>query len=149
MSRPRCIELPRIDTRNLKGKINGWVVSLWKDWENFLRYSPKQVYVNCCRVGETKGPHLHKVRSGSFITLTGKLLFVAKHKDRYLEFLVEPKDGHGMKLVEIPPGIPCCIYNVGIVDALFLNMPCPAWHPDQPDDWPVENWTYKLSKRKP
>lgn len=112
---------------------------------SILKYPPKQVYINCCLTGETKGPHLHKIRSGAFVTITGKLLFVARHEDKYYEFSVEPQNGKGMKLIEIPPGVPCCIYNIGTTDAIFLNMPSPAWSSDLPDDWPVENWKYKLS----
>lgn len=144
---PRLIELPRTESVNARGQANGWVVSFWKDWENFLRYPPRQVYVNCCRAGEQKGPHLHKTRSGTFIPLNGRLLFVARHEGKYIEFLIEPQDGRNMKAVEIPPGVPCCIYNVGGTDALFINMPSPAWHPDRQDNNPVENWDYTREKQ--
>src|SRR5438067_247887 len=98
---PRLVDLPRAESKNSRGQANGWVVSLWKDWENILSHPPKQVYLNCCRAGEQKGPHLHKTRSGTFVPLTGALLFVAKFEGRYVEFLVEPKDGAAMKAVEI------------------------------------------------
>lgn len=46
----------------------------------------------------------------------------------------------GYGLIEVPTGVPACIYNDGDEEALVLNLPSPAWSIDAPDEHEVENW---------
>ncbi len=40
-------------------------------------------------------------------------------------------------IVEVPPAIPCLIVNTGDEDGWVINMPHPAWPPDDRDDHAV------------
>ena len=144
--RTRVIEAQRNYSRNHKGEINGYVVSLYKDWERLLQAEPRQVYLNCCFVGEQKGPHLHMKRWDYFTTIRGAVRFVVKYgPGDYEEVDVIVKDGLGIKIVEVPPALPCLIVNIGETEAWVVNMPNPAWHPSDQDDHPVDYGDYRAS----
>ena len=136
--RTRVIEAPRYDSKNDHGERNGYVVSLYKDWESLFRAEPKQVYLNVCFPHERKGPHLHMRRWDYFATIRGSLRYVVKYEaGDYEEIDVHVDNGSGVKIVEVPPAIPCLIINIGQEDAWFINMPNPAWRPDDQDNQPV------------
>ena len=122
--RTRTIETQRHRSRNEQGEINGYVVSLYKDWEKLFRAEPKQVYLNCCLPGERKGPHLHMKRWDYFAVIRGAARFVLKYGlGDYEEIDVIAQDGLGIKIVEVPPAVPCLIVNIGKTEAAILNMP--------------------------
>jgi hypothetical protein len=136
--RTRVIETTRHESKNDAKKVNGYVVSFYKDWEKIFKVEPKQIYLNICFPGEGKGPHLHMDRWDYFTTIRGSLRFVIKYgPDDYEEVDVLSEDGNGIKIVEVPPAIPCLVINIGKQDAWFLNFPNPAWHPDQQDSHPI------------
>lgn len=136
--RTQIIETQRHVSKNKDGRPNGYVVSLYKDWEGLFKSEPKQVYLNITAPGEKKGPHLHMQRWDYFTTIKGSARFVIKYGPRDYEVIdVHVRDGEGIKIVEVPPAIPCLIVNIGQEEAWVLNMPNPAWHPDHPDDNPV------------
>lgn len=145
--RTKVIELPPSFSKNVdSGKINGYLISFWKDWEKFLNVPPKQIYFNCCYKGEIKGPHLHINRWDHFICIRGKIRFVVKYGENdYEEIDTSPdlKTGKGFKIVVIPPAVSCALQNIGDEEAFFINMPNPAWHPDNQDDHPVKFENYK------
>ncbi len=133
--RTRVIDAPRIVSKNKQGQPNGYVVSLYKDWEAIFKAEPKQVYLNITAPGEKKGPHLHMHRWDYFTTIRGSARFVVKYgPGDYEQIDVHVRDGEGVKIVEVPPAIPCLIVNIGDDEAWVLNMPNPAWHPQNPDD---------------
>jgi dTDP-4-dehydrorhamnose 3,5-epimerase len=137
--RTRVIETHRQQSKNQKGEINGYVVSLYKDWEKLFQAEPRQVYLNCCLPGEQKGPHLHMKRWDYFTTIRGAARFVLKYgPGDYEEINVAVKDGLGVKIVEVPPAIPCLIVNIGKSETWVVNLPNPAWHPDDQDNHPVD-----------
>jgi mannose-6-phosphate isomerase-like protein (cupin superfamily) len=134
--RTRVFEYPRHASRNTAGEANGYVVSLYKDWEGDFRAEPRQVYLNVTYPGERKGPHLHMERWDYFATIRGSMRFVIKYgEDEYEEVDVSARDG--IRVVEVPPGVACLMINTGADEAWVINMPNPAWHPDRPDDNPV------------
>jgi dTDP-4-dehydrorhamnose 3,5-epimerase len=144
--RTRTIETQRHHSRNDKGEINGYVVSLYKDWEKLFRAEPKQVYLNCCLPGERKGPHLHMKRWDYFTAIRGATRFVLKYgPGDYEEIDVSVQDGLGIRIVEVPPAVACLIVNIGKTEAWILNMPNPAWHPDDQDAHPVDYRDYRPS----
>ncbi len=141
--RTRVFDAPKYFSKNHQGAVNGFVVSLYKDWEKQFAAEPKQVYLNCCLPGEQKGPHLHMRRWDYFTTIRGAARFVIKYgPGDYEEIDVVVNDGAGIKVVEVPPAVPCLIVNIGLQDAWVINMPNPAWHPDNPDDNPVDYGDY-------
>ncbi len=136
--RTKVIECPKHISKNKDGKANGYVISLYKDWEKTFDADPKQVYLNICHPGEQKGPHLHMNRWDFFTTIRGSARFVVKYGPGDYETIdVHVDDGAGVKIVVVPPAIPCMIENIGKEDCWVINMPNPAWHPDNPDDHPV------------
>lgn len=142
----RIIEEKKNTTRDIRTKEpNGLLISLWKDWEKYFKVEPKQVYLNTCAPKSVKGPHLHKNRWDHFVCIKGKIRFVVKWNQDYEEIEVDADNDPCFKIVEIPPAISCAIQNVGKGEAWFLNMPSPAWHPDNQDDHPTtfENYVWR------
>lgn len=134
----RVIEVKRLVTQDIKTKeVNGFLVSLWKDWEKIFKAEPKQVYLNICHPKAIKGPHLHKDRWDYFVCIRGKIRFIVKWDEEYEEIEVDADNDPCLKILEILPDVPCAIQNIGAGEAWFLNMPNPAWHPDDPDDYPI------------
>lgn len=141
--RTQIISLDKITTRDKQSKSpNGYIVSLWKDWETILPKQPKQVYLNVCEPGQVKGPHLHKQRWQQYACLFGKGRIVVKYgKGDYEEIDVDAD--LAPVVVVIPAGTASAIQATGKKDFVLLNMPSPAWHPENQDDHPVEFDDYK------
>lgn len=135
--RTRIIEEKKHLSRDKKGNPNGRVISLWKDWEGIFKAEPKQIYLNICAPKAVKGPHLHRKRWDYFVCIRGQIRFIVKWGKEYEEIEVDAEGDPCLKIVEVPPAVPCAIQNVGTEEAWFLNMPNPAWHPDNQDDYPV------------
>lgn len=132
------IEEKKVVSREKNGEPNGYLISLWKDWEKIFKVDPKQVYLNICHFQAIKGPHLHKNRWDYFVCVRGKVRFIIKWGRDYEEIEADADNNTVFKIVEVPPAIPCAIQNIGKGEAWFLNMPNPAWHPDNQDDHPVQ-----------
>lgn len=142
--RTRVIEAIRNESKNDNKQTNGYVISLYKDWEKIFKAEPKQVYLNICFPGEWKGPHLHMNRWDYFTTIRGSMRFVIKYGPHdYEEIDVSSDNGAGIKIVEVPPAIPCLMINTGKEDAWCLNFPNPAWHPDNQDNHPISYDDYQ------
>lgn len=140
----RVVEEKKHITRDIKTKEpNGLVVSLWKNWEKFFKAEPKQVYLNVCAPKAVKGPHLHMNRWDYFVCIKGKIRFVVKWNDVYEEIEADADKDPCFKIIEVPPAIASAIQNIGPTEAWFLNMPNPAWHPDDQDDHPITFDGYK------
>lgn len=130
----RIIEEKKLLSRSKEGEINGFVISLWKEWEMLFKVDPKQVYLNICYPKTVKGPHLHMNRWDYFVCIRGKIRFIVKWGENYEEIEADADNDPCFKIVEVPPAVPCAIQNIGGGEAWFLNMPNPAWHPDDQDD---------------
>jgi dTDP-4-dehydrorhamnose 3,5-epimerase len=145
--RTQVIETQKGISRNHDGEVNGYVISLYKDWEKLFQAEPKQVYLNVCFPGQSKGPHLHMRRWDCFATIRGSMRFVIKYGPRdYEEIDAIALDGSGVKVIVVPPAIPCLMINIGADDAWVINMPNPAWHPDNPDNNPIDYSDYVPSR---
>ncbi len=144
--RTTIIALDKITSKDKQTKReNGYIVSLWKDWETILPKQPKQVYLNVTKPGEVKGPHLHKERWQQYACLFGQGRIVVKYgKGDYEE--IEIDGDKSPVVVVIPAGTPSAIQATGTTDFVLLNMPHPAWHPDRQDDHPVEFDDYKWKR---
>lgn len=142
--RTQVIPLQKIFSKNKYTKENnGYIIPLWKDWENILYKEPKQMYLNVCFPGEVKGPHLHKVRCQQYACIKGTGLIVVKYGPKDYEEIYVDADKNP-SVVVIPPGIPSAIKNTGKEEFVMINMPNPAWHPDNQDDHPVEFEDYQF-----
>lgn len=132
--------IPRgaIATRDAAGDPNGWLVPLWHTDSG---EEIGQVYLTVVLPYQSKGPHLHKVRSGRFVCVKGNVEIVTRQNGKYnSEWTGE---GYEFKPVRVPPGTPAEICNFGLEPAYVLNMPNPPWRKDETDEWPVEGWNPK------
>jgi len=130
--------LKAIPTKDAAGESNGRLIPIWSS--AYDDYRPEQVYVTSVKPGCVKGPHLHLKRAGAFVCVHGDVSIVVRDDKGYHPILCGDK--HGYKVVHVPPGLPCAIYNVGECEALVMNMPTPPWKHDDQDEHPVNDWTY-------
>lgn len=134
----KIIEEKKYVSRDAKGDPNGFVISLWKDWEKFFKADPKQIYLNICAFKQVKGPHLHRNRWDYFVAIRGRIRFIVQWGKEYEEVEVDADRDPCFKIVEVPPAVACAIQNIGKGEAWFINMPNPAWHPDNQDNHPAD-----------
>ena len=128
----------KIITYNTNGKENGFLVPIVNIHEKFpdQKHFPEQVYLTVAKPGEVKGPHLHKKRWGLFTCIKGDIKIVTRIDGHYEEYF--SGENYNFSTIQIPAGIPNALINIGNEDAYVLNMPSPAWHIDDQDDWDVE-----------
>jgi dTDP-4-dehydrorhamnose 3,5-epimerase len=132
----------RIETKGANGEPNGYLLTLWNTYEQDWR--PEQVYLTAIAKGASKGPHLHKKRIGRFVCIKGAVAIITrthKHPETngvYHHTLIGP--AYSTDVVEVPVGMPAELRNIGEGEALLINMPTPAWRPDDQDEWDVEEW---------
>ena len=138
----RLVRHPRIPTLDPEGRPNGSLVPLWNVHEKVLPddRTPMQVYLTICAPRSSKGPHLHQRRWGYFTCVRGNVRIVVRTPAGY-EVVFTGED-HGLATIEVPAGFPALIENTGDTEAYVLNMPCPAWRPEDPDEWPVDGWDF-------
>ena len=126
----------RILTKDANGKENGWVLPIWNCRE--VEYRPDQVYLTAIAPGCSKGPHLHKIRTGYFACVSGRVHAILRRGDQYETYRLGLYNAH--EPLRVPPGVACELRNVGAEEAILINMPSPSWSADEPDEWTVEDW---------
>lgn len=133
-------------TRNASGEENGFLVPIINVYEDFIDSEewPKQVYCTVAAPWQAKGPHLHKKRQGLFTCIKGDILIVMRIDGKYVEHF--SGENYEFRTVQLPAGIPAALVNISDTDAYILNMPSPAWHVDDQDDWDVEFNDYDFEK---
>jgi dTDP-4-dehydrorhamnose 3,5-epimerase-like enzyme len=126
----------RIPTKDGTGEPNGWLQAVWSAADPLPDgYRPDQVYVTAIAPGATKGPHLHKCRTGLFTCIAGSAFLRARLSDGV--YTSVSLDG---QLVRVEPGIAAQLVNDTDSEAIIINMPSPSWQEHAPDEWPVEGW---------
>ena len=139
----------KIITKNNDGLENGFLIPILNEYEEFIEEKqwPKQIYCMVVSKDEVKGPHLHKKRWGLFTCIKGNIKLVVKIDGMYQEYF--SGDEHHYRTIQVPAGIPALIVNIGNIDAYVINMPSPAWHVDDQDDWDVEfdNYNFNLKSK--
>jgi dTDP-4-dehydrorhamnose 3,5-epimerase len=125
---------PKITTKREDGKPNGYLVPLYNINEGFFSKGnePQQVYLTVISPGESKGPHLHFIRTGFFTCVKGNIKVVLKVSGKYLEYF--SGEAYDFLSIEVPVGVPALMVNVGEGEAFVLNMPKPAWTPTMRDE---------------
>jgi dTDP-4-dehydrorhamnose 3,5-epimerase len=125
---------PRFQTKDEEGHINGFLVPVYNVHEGVFPKGeePQQVYLTSVKPGMIKGPHMHFIRRGYFTCIKGNVRVVLKVDGQYHEFY--SGEDHDYQSIVVPTGVPAAIQSLGDVEALMLNMPYPAWTPDQNDE---------------
>ena len=151
----KIIDLENFQTKNTKTQeVNGRFIPIYKDYQKIYNILPEFIYMSACNIGEVKGPHLHKERCAYFTCVKGDVVFITKEDNVYCEAIVSAIEAP--KTIYVPPNIPCAHINIGIEEAIIINICAPAWKPDCQDNFNVEfedyNWKkwvgYMKSKKK-
>lgn len=140
----------RIPTRDAAGETNGFLVPVYNRHEPFFAdgFAPQQVYLTVVAPGKIKGPHLHHIRRGFFTCIKGSVRFVLKQPDASYRCVLSG-EGHGYVSVDVPPGTPLAIQNIGSEEAFVLNLPSPAWTPDMNDEHTADFSDFDFSQPAP
>lgn len=138
------IKLEKHDTKDVRDQhINGSLTVVWRDWDNFIKNSPKMVYVSSVNPGEIKGPHIHTKRNSYFVCIHGKVVFVIKNeKKEYIEIVTTADEP---LLVIIPKNIPSAHLNLANGISKVLALADVAWKPNdnemRNDDFGDYDWS--------
>jgi hypothetical protein len=131
----KVFNLELIKTSNVEGSENGTFTPVWRDWDSKYIIDPQMVYHMTIAKGGSKGPHLHKGRTGYITCLTGKVALVIKTSNKYEKIIC---DSNTPTTVEILPGVGLLAINIGNGTASLINICSPAWHPDNQDSYSVD-----------
>jgi hypothetical protein len=71
-------------------------------------------------------------RWGLFTCIKGNIKIIIKTPKGYEDYY--SGEDHEFKTVQVPAGLGAALQNMGDIDAYVLNMPSPAWTPENPDD---------------
>ena len=107
--------------------INGSLTVVWRDWDKIIHENPKMVYVSSINPGEIKGPHMHLKRDSYFSCIHGKVTFVIKSENNYLEI---ESDSDNPNLVYVPKNIASAHINNSQEIARVLVLANIAWKPN-------------------
>jgi dTDP-4-dehydrorhamnose 3,5-epimerase-like enzyme len=131
----------KIVTKDRSGQENGFLVPIYNINDKFVDDVIQQIYVTVCNPHMSKGPHLHRKRTGYFTCISGNVkIIMQRGKNEYgVRYTGEDYE---YTTVEVEPGTPTLIVNDGDTPAIILNMTFPAWTPDDQDDYPVVEWSY-------
>lgn len=126
-----------ISTKDQQGNPNGYLHLLWNANEQ-PEMRPDQVYLTVVAPGCCKGPHLHLKRRGYFHCISGRVVIRVCMRGHYEDF-EQTRESRGLY---VSARHPACIYNVGPGEACVINMPSPAYDPNDPDEHVPENWQH-------
>ena len=118
------------------GHTNGSLTVVWRDWDNIIKNHPKMVYISLINPGEIKGPHIHTKRESHFVCIHGKVLFVIKYENEYLE--IESSEENPV-MVFVPKGVPSAHINISNGISKVLALADIAW---KPNDNEMKNITF-------
>lgn len=130
--------------RTSDGSINGSLTVVWRDWNSLIKDQIKMIYVSSVIPREIKGPHLHTKRNSYFVCIHGKVVFVIKKDDKYVE--IESSDEKPV-LVCVPKNVPSAHINLSDESSRVLALADIAWRPNDNemlnvkfDDYDWKKW---------
>lgn len=121
------------ETRNRAGKPNGRIIQVWSYSD--LLYHPRQVYVSTLVRGETKGPHLHRMRDSLFCCIKGSVVISWRRSG---EAGVAYSSEENPVAVHVPAGTAAKIINLHDGESYVLN--CSSAIYDATDEHHCEDW---------
>ena len=147
---PRAIVLEMHDTRNIDDQhVNGSLTVVWRDWDDIIKHHPKMVYVTSVEKREIKGPHLHLRRNSYFLCIKGRVIFIIRQDDKYVE--IESSESKPV-LVYVPKNFASAHINISENVSSVLALGDVAWRPDDNemknmkfDDYDWKKWTVKTT----
>ena len=140
------IKLERHDTQDInKNSVYGSLTVVWRDWDKILKNEPKMVYVSSVNSGEIKGPHLHTKRDSYFTCIHGKVTFVIKSGDEYIEI---ESDAEKPNLVYVPKNVASAHINTSGGISRVLALANIAWKPNDNEMRNINFNNFEWSKFK-
>jgi dTDP-4-dehydrorhamnose 3,5-epimerase len=113
---------------------------LRRDDEMFAQFG--QVYITTAYPGVVKAWHYHKLQTDNLCTLVGTVqiaLYDAREGSPTRgEIAVFHTGVHNPILVQVPPLVYHGFKNVGLEEAVILNVPTEPYRYDQPDEYRVD-----------
>lgn len=132
------INLEIHETRDIiDNHVNGTLSVIWRDWDGILKNSPKMIYVSSVNPGEIKGPHIHTKRESYFSCIEGKVAFIIKNDDNFIEIISSPEDP---VMVYVPKNVPSAHINLSNNVSRVLALADIAW---RPNDNEMTNTTFE------
>jgi dTDP-4-dehydrorhamnose 3,5-epimerase len=140
------INLEKHETKDVKDDhVNGSLTVVWRDWDKIIKKEPKMVYVSSVNSGEIKGPHIHTKRDSHFLCIEGKVIFVIKNQNEYLE--IESSEENPV-MVYVPNGVTSAHINISNKISRVLALADISWRPNDNemenrtfDDYDWEKWS--------
>lgn len=111
----------------LDNHVNGSLTVIWRDWDDKIKTVPKMVYVSSVGAGEIKGPHVHTKRNSYFTCIHGRVVFVIKTKEGFLE--IESSDDNPV-MVTVPKNFPSAHINLSSSTSIVLALADVSWKPN-------------------
>lgn len=140
------MKLERHDTHDINdNSINGSLTVVWRDWDKILKNEPKMVYVSSVNAGEIKGPHIHTKRDSYFSCIHGKVIFIIKSGDEYIEI---ESDAETPNLVHVPKNVASAHINTSDKISRVLALADIAWKPNDNEMKNVNFEDFEWSKFK-
>lgn len=130
----------RVKTRNLSGKINGFVMEIASSrdgWSKFLDNA--QVYMTAILPKMKKGWHLHHKKENQVVCIKGRVILGVWDKQKIEEFELDSKSPI---MVRVPKEHALCFYNPGEEEAYILNLCSPPYDPQDQEQEDLDlAWT--------
>ena len=141
----KSYKLEKHDTKDIHDEhINGYLIPIWRDWDESITVEPKMVYMTTINPGEVKGPHLHIIRHSYYVCIKGKVVFIIKEDSgKYLE--IESSEEEPV-LVEIPKNRSSAHINLSSEPSIILALVNPSWKPNNRDEHNVSYDDYDWKK---
>lgn len=132
------MELRRIETKGKDGESNGWIIPIYRDYDEFFRdYRIRFVYASAVAAQASKGPHVHHKRQCMLVPLSGRVTVVKRVDGEYINCEL---DAGKPAVCHIPTHVPFKVVNDDDSEAIILNLADHAWHPDDQDSPTVDDW---------
>ena len=139
------IKLEAYETKDVTDDhVNGSLTVIWRDYDSIIKNNPRMVYVSSVNPKEIKGPHIHTERNSHFVCIQGKVIFVIKNENEYLE--IESSEQNPV-MVFVPKGVPSAHINISSESSKVLALADIAWKPNdnemkniQFDDYEWKKW---------
>lgn len=117
----------------------GTMIPIYHDWDDWNEgYIPQMAYVTTMQPSTSKGPILHERRTAYLTAVSGTVEL--EYIENGVMNSMHLKDGI-IKAVIIPPGVPIKLINHSLSEtAIVINLPRPAWKPDDQDTIKFVDW---------
>ena len=126
-------------------KVNGSLTVIWRNWDSKIDNEPQMVYVSSVNSGEIKGPHLHTKRNSYFTCIHGRVVFIIKHGDEYVEIETGENDP---QMIFVPKNVPSAHINLSDGISSILTLADVAWRPNDNEMINVSFEDYDWNKWK-